>query len=381
MRGEVLARPDEALHPPPPAREAARYRRLGLDAPPRRIAVLRALYLGDLLCAVPALRALRAGFPAAEISLIGLPWAAAFARRYARYVDRFVELAGYPGLAEVPADPARAERFLAEQRAYGYDLVVQMHGSGRVSTPLALALGGRATVGYYEGAPQAGLTLGLPYPDDRSEVRRNLDLAALLDCPAEDPTLEFPLYATDCAEAAEVLRPLAGRGRPWIGLNPCARPPARRWPPERFAAVGDYFAREWDARIVLTGGPGEEPLAAAVAERMATPALNVAGRTSLGALGALIAALDLFVSNDTGPAHLARAVLTPSVTIFGPGDLGRWGPADPRRHRVVREAVACSPCTYQECPIDHRCLRWVSPARVIASAESLLRRESVACNA
>jgi ADP-heptose:LPS heptosyltransferase len=354
--------------------------RLGLAAPPRRIAVFRALYLGDLLCAVPALRALRAAFPAAEITLIGLPWAAAFARRFSRYLDRFVEFAGYPGLAEIPVDPERTAGFLAAQRAYGYDLVVQMHGSGRVSTPLALALGGRATLGYYETTPPAGLTLGTSYPADQTEVQRNLALVALLGGPADDAALEFPLFPADCREAAAVLQPLAAGRRPWIGLNPCARPPARRWPAEYFAAVGDHFARTWDARVVITGGPGEEPLAAAVAARMAAPALDVAGRTSLGGLAALIAALDLFVSNDTGPAHLARAVLTPSVTVFGPADPLRWAPPDSRHHRVVRQPVDCSPCAHWECPIDHRCLRRLSPARVISAGESLLRRESVACN-
>src|SRR5947207_8384540 len=118
---------------------------------PRKIAVFRALYLGDLLLAVPALRALRAGFPEAEITLIGLPWAASFARRFRFYVDRFVEFGGYPGIDEVAVDPGRSARFVEEQRAYGYDLVVQMQGSGRTSNPCALALGGRMTAGYYEG--------------------------------------------------------------------------------------------------------------------------------------------------------------------------------------------------------------------------------------
>ncbi|MBX6342254.1 MAG: LPS biosynthesis glycosyltransferase, partial [Thermomicrobiaceae bacterium] len=127
-----------------------------LGGPPRRIAILRALHLGDLLLAVPALRSLRAGFPAAEITLIGLPWAAAFASRFRRYVDRFVEFGGYPGIGEVPLVAERVERFVAEQRAYGYDLVVQLHGSGQTSNPAALALGGPATVGYYVGAPPAG---------------------------------------------------------------------------------------------------------------------------------------------------------------------------------------------------------------------------------
>src|SRR5690349_24840032 len=95
--------------------------RSDIPAAPRRIAIFRALYLGDLLLAVPALRAIRHGYPDAEITLIGLPWAASFAERFGAYVDRFVAFAGYPGLAEVPVVPARVAAFLAEQRAYGYD--------------------------------------------------------------------------------------------------------------------------------------------------------------------------------------------------------------------------------------------------------------------
>src|SRR5690348_11203743 len=99
----------------------------------RRIAIFRGLQLGDLLEAVPAQRAIRAGFPSAEITLIGLPWAESFVRRFHRYIDRFVEFAGFPGIDEAEFVPERSERFIREQRAYGYDLAIQMHGSGRVS--------------------------------------------------------------------------------------------------------------------------------------------------------------------------------------------------------------------------------------------------------
>ena len=173
----------------------------------RKIAVFRTLYLGDLLLAVPALRALRAGFPEAEITLIGLPWAASFARRFHRYVDRFVEFGGYPGIDEVAVDPGRSAHFVEEQRAYRYDLVVQMQGSGRTSNPCALALGGRMTAGYYDGEPPPGLTFGAPYPDDQPEVLRNVGLIRLLGCPHRGLELEFPLVARDRAEAAELLTP------------------------------------------------------------------------------------------------------------------------------------------------------------------------------
>src|SRR5919108_1308087 len=128
-------------------------------------------------------------------------------RRFRRYVDRFVEFGGYPGIDEVAVDPGRSAHFVAEQRAYGYDLVVQMQGSGRTSNPCALALGGRMTAGYYEGEPPAGLTFGAPYPDDQPEVLRNMGLARLLGCPNRGLELEFPLFTPDRAEAAALLTP------------------------------------------------------------------------------------------------------------------------------------------------------------------------------
>ena len=109
--------------------------------------------------------------------------------------------------------------------------------------------------------------------------------------------------------------------------------------------------------------------------------LNLAGKTSMGGLAALISKLDLFISNDTGPSHIANAVDTPSLTIFGPADPRRWAALDQARHPIVRKPVECSPCGYWECPIDHRCLEWLKPEAVIGAAEKLLMRGEVACNA
>jgi ADP-heptose:LPS heptosyltransferase len=169
--------------------------------------------------------------------------------------------------------------------------------------------------------------------------------------------------------------------RPLIGIHAGAHAPARRWPAERFAVVADHLAQRFGAQIVLTGGPGEEEIAQAVAARMATPSLCVVGQTSLGGLAALIDRLDLFIANDTGPAHLADAVGTPSVTIFGPADHRRWAPLDQTRHPIVRRPVPCSPCRYTVCPIDHRCLYWVEPDAVIEATERLLVMGATACGA
>ncbi len=343
----------------------------------KRIAVFRALQLGDLLVAVPAFRALRQQFPDAEITLIGLPWAASFVQRFSHYIDRFVEFAGFPGIDEVHYDKQRTEQFLAEQRAYSYDVVLQMHGSGRTSNPFVLALGASYSVGYYENTP-SGLTMEAKYPDDEHEIWRNLHLVTLLTRMPTYPSptqLEFPLFAEDYAEAERLLRLFAQGNKRLIGLHPGARPPARRWPAEYFARVADTLAQQFDAAIVLTGGPGEEQTVQAVIDAMHVPALSLAGKTSLGSLAALMKHFELFISNDTGPSHIACAVDCPSITLFGPADVRRWAPLDRERHPIVRHPVECSPCRYWECPIDHRCLRWLSPERVLAKAESMMQKE------
>ena len=114
-----------------------------VSSDPERIAIFRALQLGDLLQAIPALRAIRARFPDAEITLIGLPWAKSFTQRFHRYIDRFVEFVAFPGIPEVEVIPEHVAGFIEEQRAYGYDIAIQMHGSGRASNRFILALGAK----------------------------------------------------------------------------------------------------------------------------------------------------------------------------------------------------------------------------------------------
>ncbi|CAN5156953.1 glycosyltransferase family 9 protein [soil metagenome] len=337
-----------------------------------RIAVVRALQLGDLLVAVPALRALRSRFSKAEITLIGLPWAEWFAGRFSEYIDQFLPFPGWPEIDEAGYDPRQTEGFIQAQRAYGYDLVIQMHGNGRTMNGFALALGGRTTAGYFTGERPAGLSPAAPYPDDRPEILRNLGLAQLVGATDLRTNLEFPLYDADRDKARSLLPPRGLESIPRVGIHAGASAPSRRWPAERFADVARDLVTRHGAQLVLTGGPGEEEIAETVAMLVNVPVTNLAGQTSLGGLAAVLSELDLFVTNDTGPGHIATALGVPSVTIFGPADFRRWAPLDTSRHAVVRRQVECSPCPHRICPIDHRCLSWIESPEVIAAADGLL---------
>ncbi len=343
-----------------------------------RIAVFRALNLGDLLLSVPALRSLRAGFPNAEITLISLPWARWFVDRFNQYVDRLVEFKGFPGILEVEYEPRISDAAIEALRNDRFDLVIQLHGSGETSNRFVqsiIAPDARAA-GCYTGERPQFLAVACPYPSGIPEVLRNLMLMQTLGCPDTGTYLELPLLPEDHDEADRLLRTLSLE-RPLIGIHSGARSPARRWPAERFAAVADTLAKEHGGCILLTGSEDERDLVAEVEARMSIPAVNLAGKTSLGGLAALISRLDLFISNDTGPAHIAHTLETPSVTIFGPAEFERWAPPDQQRHLVVRHPVTCSPCPHWVCPIDHRCLDRITPQDVLAAAEAQLTKGRV----
>lgn len=302
---------------------------------PVSIAVFRALQLGDLLCAVPAVRALRSAFPRARISLIALPGAAPLVKRLPAYIDEHIPFPGYPGLPDQPVDAEATRSFISGMQARGVDLLIQMHGKGDITNPLVTLLGARSLAGFYApGGFCPDPATFLPYPFDLPEVHRHLSLMRHLGIPAEDSGLEFPLLDHDEAELAAALGGQLLPAGTYVVVHAGARSTSRRWRPGKFATVADALSRR-GLQVVLTGSGQERPLAARVAAEMDRPALNLSGRTSLGALALLVQRARLLVCNDTGVSHLAAAVQTPSVVIFTGSDPGRWAPLDRNLHRSV----------------------------------------------
>ena len=343
------------------------------DPWPAKIAVLRALQLGDMLCAIPAMRALRRGLPQAEIILIGLPWAKEFAERFDRYFDGFLEFPGFPGLPERGYDARAVQQFLAEAQRARFDLAIQLHGSGALVNPLVALLGARLTAGYYlpgEWRPDAERFM--PYPGGGHEIHRHLRLIEFLGMPAADDALEFPLRDRDYEELADLAATHGIRAGEYVCIHPGARFPSRRWPLERYAKTAEALLR-LGLQIVITGSGAESELASALSDAITSPHVNLAGQTSLGAAGALLAGARLLISNDTGVSHLAAALRTPSVVIVTGSDAERWAPLDRHRHRVVVHRVVCQPCEHVDCPIEHPCARGVEVSAVLEAAHEALR--------
>jgi ADP-heptose:LPS heptosyltransferase len=332
-----------------------------------KIAVLRALQLGDMLCATPALRALHAEYPAARITLVGLPWAREFAARLRRYVFDFLEFPGSPGLAEMPADLQEIAKFLGKTKSAGFDLLLQMHGSGEITNPLAVLMGARRTAGFY----RAGRYCPDPeryveWRDEEHEVLRYLRLMERLGAPARGSALEFPLHEADWAQWTGIG---LERGRYAI-VHPGSQLPSRRWPAERFAQVADALAKQ-GLQVVLTGTQAERDIVSNVKRRMRLPSLDLAGMTSLGCLAALVARARLVVANDTGISHIAAALKAPSVIVASGSDPRRWAPLDRGLHRVLWHPTQCRPCAHSTCPIGHPCALGVSAGQVTREALGL----------
>ncbi len=344
-------------------------------ARPSRIAVFRALQLGDMLCVVPALRALRASAPAATITLIGLPSMRDFAARYPRYVDEFI---AFPGLAAFPEQPAREDAlpaFVADVRRRNLDLVVQLHGDGTILNDFLSTLGAKALAGFRpptEAARQRWPSL-VPWDEHMPEPLRYLAVIEGLGADASavaDASLELPVRPDERREwqglaAEHGLRP----GR-FVCVHPGARWPSRRWPVERHAEVAARLAAR-GLTVVLTGAAEEHPIVDAT--RLALLAHGVTpvvlcGRTSLGALAAMLADAALLVCNDTGISHVAAAVGAPSVVVASGSDVARWAPLDDGRHPVLSHQVPCRPCMHRDCPIGHDCALGVTVDAVADAA-------------
>ncbi|HEU4616575.1 MAG TPA: glycosyltransferase family 9 protein [Gammaproteobacteria bacterium] len=340
-----------------------------------RIAVVRALHgLGDMLCAVPALRALRSSYGRAHISLIGLPEVEWFAERFSDCIDELVPFPGFPGIPERPYSRAALARFLRDVEASPFDVAIQMHGAGTVSNAFTALIGARSVAGLYRHgefcpAPETFFR----YPERGSEIRRWLHLTESLGCSSSGDAIVFPIREADreALEANPRLASLEPGG--CVLIHAGARDLLRRWPSACFARVADAFAAK-GYRIVLTGTRAERRTAETVAALMRHDALDVAGETDLGAAAALLERAVLLVTNDTGMSHLAAAVGTPSVVVFLASDVDRWAPLDRRRHRPVvarglaRQDIGEAYVSRGDVP---------APDEVLEQAEPLLNIEAV----
>ena len=344
----------------------------------RKIAILRANGLGDFIFALPALQALRYAYPQAEIVLLAKDWHAAFLKDRPGPIGRVIPIPAVKGVGVDPddpnfiEDPEEQEQFFADMHAENFDLAVQIHGGGRHSNPFLLRLNARMTIGL-KTPDAAPLDRWVPYVYFQSEILRYLEVVSLAGARAEKIDPHIAITEKDLEEARHIE---ADRGKPIVALHPGASSPNRRWPTEKFAAVGDALAAA-GAHIVITGTKAESHVAEAVIGNMKAEALNLCGRLSLGGLAGLFGRSNVLISNDSGPLHLAAAVGTATVGIFWCVNQITAGLLTRTRHRpLISWRLECPICGSNQIvePCKHRAsyVADVQVEEVVGAAMDLL---------
>ena len=380
LERRLVATADAAL------RIAAAFRRSGTAArDPRRILLLRLERIGDLVMALPAIRDVRALAPDAHIDLVVGSWNAPLARAIPN-VDGVATLdaAWLAREGEGRSAPSLL-RDAREWRRKQYDLAINFEPDIRSNLMLAAA-GARRTAGWRSagGGPLLDLALDYDPSTHTSANARRLVEATFGRTPPDSarPLLVIPDAAA--AAAASRLRTTndgpfdRAQGRPLVGIHVSGGRAIKQWEPARFADVARRLVDRRGATIVATGSPTDRPLVDGLREAMAPrPVLDASSSGDLVSAAATLARLDLLITGDTGPMHVASAVGTPVVAIFGPSDPARYmttGPLD----RIVRVELPCSPCNRIRRPpsrcIGHTpdCLAGVGVDAVYDAASAVL---------
>jgi heptosyltransferase-2 len=324
-------------------------------------------WIGDAVMSTPALGAIRAAFPSSEIVLAANPVVSELMSPHP-FCDRVVVFdkrgphSGVGGLF-------RFSRLLAGER---FDVAILFQNAVEAAI-MAMLAGIKTRAGYSTDGRRILLTHRVRVS---KEVRRlhhtqyYLNMLAELGVPpvSREPRLQ-------CTDAEKIRAGgVLGSGR-WAAINPgAAYGSAKRWYPERFAEVADALASDFGYAPLLVGGPGEAAIGSEIESRMRSKVLNLIGKTSVRQLMGLLASVDLVITNDSGPMHVAAAFNRPIVALFGPTDHLTTSPLC-SRFLLVRKEAECAPCLKRRCPTDHRCMADIYAKDVLEAVEALLKAD------
>lgn len=338
-------------------------------------------WIGDAVMTIPALRELNRVFPDSHLTLYMRPWAEGIFRD-ADFVDEILtfEKKKKHSLGELreEADLLRREKF---------DLAILLTNSFESALVTKLARIPRR-IGFNKDLRGLLLTDPIAVPEWKGrnhEVYYYLALAAETErrilgretIPIGEPDIRLDVSGKRLHDArksldaagADLLKPVVALG---VGSTNSR---AKRWPADRFAALSDRLQNEIQANVLIVGSPDETDVADAVTKAASQPIIDLAGKTSLAEVTAILSVCDLFISNDMGLAHVAAATGTETLVIFGPTNDVTTRPFG-ENSTVVRHNVECSPCMLRDCPIDHRCMTRISVERIFDTAISRLAQSS-----
>jgi heptosyltransferase II len=341
---------------------------------PVRILIRGTNWIGDAVMSEPALSAIRQAFPKADITLLVKPAIAELFQKHPaidhlliyEHRGRHARLSGKWALG-------------SELRRGRFDVAILLQNAFEAAL-LSFLAGIPRRYGYGTDGRAFLLSDAITVPHRTALAHQTQYYLDLLRPLGITPSPAAPRLFVSDSEDERMRQRLTEAGiqatERLIGINPGSTyGSAKRWLPERFAHAADRVVEQFGGRVAIVGAAGEEALGEAIAEKMHSKPVLLSGRTSIRELMSIIKRCRLFITNDTGPMHIAAAFDVPVVAIFGPTDFRTTSPFG-EAHQIVRQPVECSPCLLRECPIDHRCMTGVTVEHVYEAAAKQLHMQN-----
>ena len=338
------------------------------------ILIVKLSAIGDVIHTLPSLAVLRTHYPDAHITWV-IEEAAADLIVNHPHLDRVIVSRRKGWIRDIQSGRfgkayVEIRSFIKALRSQPYDLVIDFHGLLKSAVIVFLSRGKRK-LGYDSLQELSGLFLTEKIPEDMNKhaVNRYLDFVRYLGADTDHPSFFIPVDDVVRGRIANLLRTNGlNPGSPFIAVSPQAFWETKLWDDDKFARLCDRIVAELNIPIVFTGS--EQPIIASIQSRMQSPAVYLAGQTTLRELACLFNLTEMLITTDSGPMHLAAAMKTPVVSLFGPTDPKRTGPYG-QGHRVIHQNLPCSPCFLKTCD-TRQCMTEISVDHVFKAVQEKL---------
>ena len=344
------------------------------------ILIVKLSAIGDVVHTLPSLAALRRCYPEAHITWVVEEASSDLISNHPD-LDRIIIsrrkrwIENLKKLDNVKATIADIRLFVRTLRDRKYDLVIDFHGLFK-SSMIVLLSGGRRKLGYDSMQEFSGLFLTERIPEDMEKhaVDRYLDFIRYLGADADNPEFNITVTEENKTRIESFLKAAdVDIDEPFVAINPVAFWDTKLWEDDRFAGLCDRIIKELKCRVVFTGGKGQGGIER-IQSMMVSPSVNIEGQTTLRDLAYLYSLSRLLITTDSGPMHIAAAMNTPTVALFGPTDPSRTGPYG-NGHTIVRKEMPCSPCFLKKCDTK-RCMEEIGVDEVFEAVKESINRAS-----
>ncbi len=335
------------------------------------ILIVKLSALGDVIHTLPSLAALRKLCPEAHITWVVEEAASGLLVSHP-HLDEVLISRRKSWIADIKAGRVRLawqemKLFIRNLRKRSYDLVIDFHGLFKSSLIVFLSKGKRK-LGYDSWQELSGLFLNEKIPEDMSKhaVDRYFDFPLYLGAKKERIEFILPQNADAEKKVQLMLENYGLAENKFIAINPIAYWETKLWDNQKFAELGDLIQQKLDRKVIFTGS--EKALIGQITSKMVSQGINLGGQTSLPELAVLFRKAQIVITTDSGPMHLACAVGTPVIALFGPTDPSRTGPYG-LGHTIVRSSLPCSPCFLKKCSTT-KCMQEITPEHVFSIVEN-----------